>query len=106
MEDVIQRLPNISLQIFENLDDESLVLCREVCKAWKSCIDGEKLYWIRIIMKNLPYLEEKFLRILFRKIDLDIVKTMAEKTIEHCHSEQGCRKLRASFWQISLPYLN
>ena len=57
-------------------------------------------------MKNLPYLEEKFLRILFRKIDLDIVKTMAEKTIEHCHSEQGCRKLRASFWQISLPYLN
>ena len=96
MEDVIQRFPNISRQIFENLDDKSLVLCREVCKAWKSCIDHgglckdrEMFYWIRIIMKNLQYSdsEEKLLRILFRNNDLDIVKNLAEKTIEHCHSE-------------------
>ena len=105
MEDVTKRFFNISRQIFENLDDESLVLCREVCKTWKSCIDGEKFYWIRIIMKNLPYLEEKFLRILFRNIDLDIVKNLAEKTIEHCNSEPGCPN-RGSFGQISLPYLN
>ena len=113
MEDVIQRFPNISQQIFENLDVESLVLCREVCQAWKSCIDGEKFYWIRIMMKNLPYLEEKFLMILFRNTYLDIVKNLAEKTIEHRHSEQGSLKRggwggssRPSFWQISLPYLN
>ena len=94
MEDVIQRLPNISLQIFKNLDDESLVLCREVCKAWKSCIDQgglcidrEKFHWIRIIMKNLQYSEEKSLRILFRNNDLDTVKNLAEKTIEHCYPE-------------------
>ena len=87
MEDVIQRFPNISPQIFENLDDESLVLCREVCKAWKSCIDREKFYWIRIIMSYLEYSEEKSLRILFRNNDLDIVKNLAEKTIEHYHSE-------------------
>ena len=87
MEDVIQRFPNISQQIFENLDDESLVLCREVCKAWKSCIDREKFYWIRIIMSYLEYSEEKSLRILFRNNDLDIVKNLAEKTIEHYHSE-------------------
>ena len=87
MEDVTQRFPNISRQIFENLDDESLVLCREVCKTWKSCIDGEKFYWIRIIMKYLQYSGEKSLRILFRNNDLDIVKNLAEKTIEHFHSE-------------------
>ena len=87
MEDVIERFPNISLQIFENLDDESLVLCREVCKAWKSCIDREKFYWIRIIMNYLQYSEEKPLRILFRNHDLDIVQNLAEKTIEHYQSE-------------------
>ena len=89
MEEVVQRFPNISQQIFENLDNESLVLCREVCKAWKNCIDREKFYWIRIIMKNLQYSdsEEKLLRILFRNNDLDIVKNLAEKTIEHCYSE-------------------
>ena len=87
MEDVIQRFPNISQQIFENLDNESLVLCREVCKAWKNCIDSEKFYWIRIIKKYLQYSEEKSLRILFRNNNLDIVKNLAKKTIEHCHSE-------------------
>ena len=87
MEDVIQRFPNISRQIFENLDNESLVLCREVCKAWKNCIDREKFYWIRIIIKYLQYSEEKSLRILFRNNNLDIVKNLAKKTIEHCHSE-------------------
>ena len=87
MEDVIQRFANISRQIFENLDNESLVLCREVCKAWKNCIDREKFYWIRIIIKYLQYSEEKSLRILFRNNNLDIVKNLAKKTIEHCHSE-------------------
>ena len=87
MEEVVQRFPNISQQIFENLDNESLVLCREVCKAWKNCIDREKFYWIRIIMKYLQYSEEKSLRILFRNNNLEIVKNLAEKTIEHYHSE-------------------
>ena len=87
MEDVIQRFPNISQQIFENLDDDSLILCRKVCKAWKSSIDREKFYWIRIIMMYLEYSGEKSLRILFRNNDLDIVKNLAKKTIEHFHSE-------------------
>ena len=87
MEEVVQRFPNISQQIFENLDNESLVLCREVCKAWKNCIDREKFYWIRIIMKYLQYSEGKSLRILFCNNNLEIVKNLAEKTIEHCHSE-------------------
>ena len=87
MEEVIQRFPNISRQIFKNLDNESLVLCREVCKTWKNCIDREKFYWIRILMKYLQYSKEKPLRILFCNNNLEIVKNLAEKTIEHCHSE-------------------
>ena len=38
-------------------------------------------------MKYLQYSGEKSLRILFRNNDLDIVKNLAEKTIEHFHSE-------------------
>ena len=87
MEDVVQRFPHISRQIFENLDNESLVLCQKVCKSWKNCIDSEKFYWIRIFMKFLQYSEEKSLRILFRNNNLDIVKNLAKQTIEHYHSE-------------------
>ena len=87
MEDVVQRFPLISRQIFENLDNESLLLCRKVCKAWKNCIDSEKFYWIRIFMKFLQYSEEKSLRILFHNSNLDTVKNLALTIIEHCHSE-------------------
>ena len=38
-------------------------------------------------MKFLQYSEEKSLRILFRNNNLDIVKNLAKKTIEHCRSE-------------------
>ena len=87
MEEVVERFPHISRQIFENLDNESLVLCRKVCKPWKNCIDNEKFYWIRIFMKFLQYSEEKSLMILFRNSNLDTVKNLALTIIEHCHSE-------------------
>ena len=87
MEDVVQRFPHISRQIFKNLDNESLVLCRTVCNGWKNCIDREKFYWIRIFMKFLQYSEEEPLRILFRNSNSDTVKNLALTIIEHCHSE-------------------
>ena len=52
METYYERYSHISLQIFEQLDDESLNNCREVSKSWKDYIDDNNMQWLCII--NIP----------------------------------------------------
>merc|ERR1719273_1794990 len=51
MEEFFLRFPHICLMIFDTLDNQTLVKCRLVSKKWKSCIDGEKIVWLRMIQK-------------------------------------------------------
>ena len=44
-------LPHIGEHIFEELDNQSLTKCREVCKSWKEIIDHKNIPWNRILMK-------------------------------------------------------
>ena len=37
--------------IYFRLDDRSLASCRRVSKAWKECVDFQRIYWIRKILK-------------------------------------------------------
>jgi len=52
MEDLITRFAHIAHQIFEQLDNKSLVNCREVVKTWQRYIDDKNLVWKRIV--NIP----------------------------------------------------
>ena len=49
MDNLILRFPHVVEQIFEQLDDKSLVKCREVEKSWKKFIDERNYPWIRIV---------------------------------------------------------
>ena len=51
MEDICIRFPEISELVFKNLDNESLAKCRLVSRKLKTCIDEEKVLWLRIIQK-------------------------------------------------------
>ena len=52
MEQIINiGVPHIGEQIFEELDNQSLTKCREVCKSWKKIIDRKNIPWNRILMK-------------------------------------------------------
>ena len=50
--DFYPRFPHITKQIFQQLDNMSLVTCREISKQWKTSIDDYNLLWLRII--NVP----------------------------------------------------
>ena len=49
MENLVLRFPHIGLQIFEQLDDDSLTNCGKVSKSLQKFIDDHHLVWIRIV---------------------------------------------------------
>ena len=53
MEDICLHCPHIFEIILSNLDDQSLVTCRSVCKTFLESIDNGKILWIRIIHKRI-----------------------------------------------------
>ena len=57
IEYLIDRFPHIAEQIFEYLDDKSLVKCREVVKSWQEFIDNRNLPWKRIVKIEKYFLD-------------------------------------------------
>ena len=53
-----ERFPHLNELLFIELDNESLVTCKEVDKTWNKFIDGQKLLWIRMIEKQIGRLEQ------------------------------------------------
>ena len=57
MDQLLSRFPDIAEDIFENLDDESLVRCKEASRSMSSFMDEDNKFWKRIIRKYLNNLE-------------------------------------------------
>ena len=57
IDETFRRFPHLSQNIFNNLDNNSLTNCREVCRTWKSSIDCEKFACLRRIQKYRRRLE-------------------------------------------------
>jgi hypothetical protein len=85
MEEVLLRFPHIGKKIFEELDNGSLMKCREVNESWRGFIDGEKTLPFRII-KSLTNVPDSYLKKNFGKVDLDSVTELV-KNIQHVYSE-------------------
>ena len=52
MQDLMLKFPHLPEQIFQKLDNESLLKSREVAKSWQNIIDGRNYPWLRIV--NIP----------------------------------------------------
>ena len=52
METILSRFPDLSGEIFNQLDDQSLVSAKEVDRRWWANILGQRNYWIRRILKQ------------------------------------------------------
>ena len=48
MDEVFARFLHLAEQIFEKLDDGSLLRSREVARSWKDFVDYKDYPWIRI----------------------------------------------------------
>ena len=86
--DMLMRLPHIGKQIFDSVDNSSLLKCKETSRTWYDFIDEQKFSWVRIIQKyvkesNKNYTEcPKHWRKLFRKSSVEQVKYLASKIHE------------------------
>ena len=57
IEDLCLRFPHLRGMIIENLDNNSLGVCRLVNKRWMNFIDNDKMLWYRMIEKHLKNME-------------------------------------------------
>ena len=58
MDELLSRFPDIAEDLFESLDDESLVRCKEAGRSLSSFMDECTKFWKRIIRKYLHYQEK------------------------------------------------
>ena len=58
MEEIILKFPHLSEEIFNCLDNESMINCKEVSKIWCDYISDQKFYHIRIIPLNVGKVHE------------------------------------------------
>ena len=94
MEEVLLRFPHIGKQMFEELDNGSLIKCQEVNESWRGFIDGEKIVPFRII-KSLTNVPDTYLKKNFGKADLDSVTELVKNT-QNVYSEVHCEQLKFS----------
>ena len=86
--DMLMRLPHIGKQIFDSVDNSSLLKCKETSRSWYDFIDEQKFSWVRIIQKyvkesNKNYTEcPKHWCKLFRKSSVKQVKYFASEIHE------------------------
>ena len=58
MDELLSRFPDIAEDIFESLDDESIVHCKEASRSISSFMEEDNKFWKRIIRKYLHNEEE------------------------------------------------
>ena len=84
IEEMFERLPNLSEDIFGRLDNRSLVSCREVSKTWQGYVDSQRVYWIRQILKCNPP-QSKFhgeWKIVLEKTPIETLKKFARFVLQ------------------------
>ena len=78
METFTGRFPHIAIQIFEQLNDESLKKCREVTKDWQQFIDDKNLSWTRIVEIPVQKGKSTYLKLAFKTGQINVLKTENE----------------------------
>ena len=60
MNDVLSKCPELGIEIFKDLNDQTLSQCRIVTNSWKKSIENEKFYWLRKLHSCDKYKQEVF----------------------------------------------
>ena len=82
MEAILLRFPHLGYQIFEQLDNPFLTICREVSGSWQSFIDNDKLPWIRMIIQHIKPLTSPWKKF-FKKSNVKSLVEMATSVTQH-----------------------
>ena len=96
MEELLLRFGHLGEDIFDSLDDKTLIDCSKVGKTWNSFIKDMKIFWVRIIKKHAKTSNknhtdsiQKWTN-LFKKINMEDVRKFARKCDnDYCFSYTG-----------------
>ena len=77
MEEVLSRFGHLGRNIFEKLDDLTLMKCKEVTRPWNLFIDSMKIGALRVvkIKSNAP---EEYIKKMLRRLNSDSAKEFAD----------------------------
>ena len=81
MDELLSRFPDIAEDVFESLNDESLVQCKEASRSISSFMEEDTKFWKRIIRKYLHNIEFLYPHSTFKKsweILMDMKQTRPE----------------------------
>ena len=53
MESILEKIPDLGDKIIKELDNQTLVKCKEVQRSWNKFINKEKILWFRMIQKYI-----------------------------------------------------
>ena len=53
MESIFLKIPDLGEKIFKEIDNQSLVKCKEVQRSWYNFINEEKVLWFRMIQNYI-----------------------------------------------------
>ena len=78
MKTFLLRFPHLGQGIFEILDDENIVKCKEVSKSWSFFMDGERFFWKRIIKKLIKTYDDfqKSWNMALKNADVEMLKEL------------------------------
>ena len=79
---IFKRFPHFSESIFNNLDNRSLINCKEASRELSEFIDNERFFWIRILRnynKNYDKFQD-YWKMSINKTSIEIVKHLAVAT--------------------------
>ena len=95
---MFSRFPIIAQDIFKELDNKSLIKCREVSVPWKNFIDNEKFIWIRTMQKYGASMKEFYeqWKLVIKKTETNLVKELSKAVLQFFEDDVSRNKQQYS----------
>ena len=104
MDVMILKFPLIAENIFGELDNKTMTICKEVSRPWNVFLDEKKVQWYRILQKyagNMVYFFNDW-RIVLMKTPAETIKTLALDTHEYFEANPVLIKENAQMSPLSI----
>lgn len=94
MEEIFERFPNLSEEIFGLLDYKTLASCKEVDRNWFETLNNQRIYWIQMIHQSTSEKFRKDWMLSVNKTPFETLKKLAEL------AQNNTEKQKSSLLQI------
>ena len=96
MDTMLSKCPFVAQDIFKELDNKSLIKCREVSVPWQNFIDNEKFIWIRRMHKYNESMKEFYeqWKLVIKRTKTNLVKELSTVVVQFFENDMARRKMQ------------